>query len=70
MLANSNNCILDFNVIDLLFTKSSKYLVYNLVFLNHNSNFFELLVKKNKAKRKNGVVGSIGIIIPILPTKL
>ena len=68
-MASANNNIVSFcfSVIDLSFTKSSKYFLYSFVPLNQTSNFSEPFTKQNAANRNNGVVGNTGKTIPIIP---
>jgi hypothetical protein len=43
------------------------YFLYIEVLINHLWNFSDPLAYKNAERRKNGVVGSIGRTIPIIP---
>ena len=65
--AKANIEIFCFKVMALLFINDSKWFLYNLVPLNHLSNLSDPRAKQKDAKRKKGVVGNIGITIPIVP---
>jgi len=66
--ANNNIVIFCFNVIAFFFIKLSKCFLYIFVLLNQTSNLSDPFTKKKDANSKNGVVGSIGNIIPIAPS--
>lgn len=66
--ANNNIVIFCFKVIAFSFTKLSRCFLYIFVFLNQISNLSDPFTKKKEANSKNGVVGSIGNIIPIAPS--
>ena len=65
--ANNNSVHFCLRVIALSLTKSSRCLLYIFVPLNQRSNLSEPFTKQYAARRKKGVVGSIGNIIPTIP---
>ncbi len=57
-------------VIALFLTNPSKCFLYIFVPLNQTSNLFDPLTKQTEAKRRKGVVGKSGRIIPMIPRNM